>query len=209
MGGEGNGALRRMPTLSHTAVLHRALPCAGRALSQRPTCASEGALWGDASTHNSLSFSLTLWRPMLLSDGRGGSTGSSLMPQKKNPDSLELLRGKCGRVVGHLTSVLTTLKGLPSTYNKDLQEDKEPLWDAAATVDGAIQIAAGVLATLTVRLHLTHARARVWTLADLRHTDPARAHAPGTHVRHARDRPRRVPRAQAGTACLIPPAPPS
>ena len=78
------------------------------------------------------------------------STGSSLMPQKKNPDSLELLRGKAGRVFGDMSGLLMTLKGLPSTYNKDLQEDKEPLFDAMATLEGALPIAAGVLATLTV-----------------------------------------------------------
>lgn len=77
------------------------------------------------------------------------STGSSLMPQKKNPDALELLRGKAGRVAGDLTGLLMTLKGLPSTYNKDLQEDKEPLFDAVDTVTGALQIACGVISTLT------------------------------------------------------------
>lgn len=77
------------------------------------------------------------------------STGSSLMPQKKNPDALELLRGKSGRVIGGLTGLLVTLKGLPSTYNKDLQEDKEPLFDAVDTSSGALQIACGVVSTLT------------------------------------------------------------
>ena len=77
------------------------------------------------------------------------STGSSLMPQKKNPDALELLRGKSGRIMGNLTGLMATLKGLPSTYNKDLQEDKEPLFDAVENVDGALQIAAGVISTLT------------------------------------------------------------
>jgi argininosuccinate lyase len=79
------------------------------------------------------------------------STGSSLMPQKKNPDALELLRGKTGRVAGSLTGFLMTLKGLPSTYNKDLQEDKEPLFGAVDTVSKSLQIAAGVLSTLQVR----------------------------------------------------------
>ena len=120
------------------------------------------------------------------------STGSSLMPQKKNPgacvcmcggggglrrgggrgawaflvllthcrspffltppaDALELLRGKTGRVVGALTSLLVTVKGLPSTYNKDLQEDKEPLFDAIDTLKGTLPIAVGVLSTLTPR----------------------------------------------------------
>ena len=62
-------------------------------------------------------------------------TGSSLMPQKKNPDALELLRGKTGRIVGHATGFLCTLKGLPRCYNKDLQEDKEPLFDTGNCID--------------------------------------------------------------------------
>jgi len=78
------------------------------------------------------------------------ATGSSLMPQKKNPDSLELLRGKVGRLVGHLVALLTTLKGLPSTYNKDLQEDKEPLFDALDTLKLALPVAAGVIRTLKI-----------------------------------------------------------
>ncbi|PKO23561.1 MAG: argininosuccinate lyase [Chloroflexi bacterium HGW-Chloroflexi-1] len=78
------------------------------------------------------------------------STGSSLMPQKKNPDSLELLRGKAGRLHGDLVGLLTTLKGLPSAYNKDLQEDKEPLFDAADTLALTLPVAQGVLETLTI-----------------------------------------------------------
>ncbi|GIK39126.1 MAG: argininosuccinate lyase [Chloroflexota bacterium] len=78
------------------------------------------------------------------------STGSSLMPQKKNADSLELIRGKTGRVAGHLTGLLTTLKGLPSTYNKDLQEDKEPLFDTVDTLMLTLPITTGVVSTLTV-----------------------------------------------------------
>lgn len=78
------------------------------------------------------------------------STGSSLMPQKKNPDALELLRGKVGRVTGSLNAILSVLKGLPRAYNKDLQEDKEPLFDAAHTLKGCLGITAGVLATLTI-----------------------------------------------------------
>ena len=77
------------------------------------------------------------------------STGSSIMPQKKNPDALELLRGKSGRVMGSMTGLMTTLKGLPSTYNKDLQEDKEPLFDAVHNLNSSIQIACGVISTLT------------------------------------------------------------
>ncbi|KAJ3056663.1 hypothetical protein HK097_005339 [Rhizophlyctis rosea] len=79
------------------------------------------------------------------------STGSSLMPQKKNPDSLELIRGKSGRAFGDLAGFLMTLKGLPSTYNKDLQEDKEPMFDAAETLSGCLQISTGVLTSLTIK----------------------------------------------------------
>lgn len=78
------------------------------------------------------------------------STGSSLMPQKKNPDSLELLRGKSGRVFGGLTGFLMSNKSIPSTYNKDMQEDKEPLFDALTTVEHSILIATGVLSTLSI-----------------------------------------------------------
>ena len=78
------------------------------------------------------------------------ASGSSLMPQKKNPDALELLRGKVGRMVGHLVALLTVLKGLPTTYNKDLQEDKEPLFDALDTLKLALPVAAGVVRTLKV-----------------------------------------------------------
>lgn len=78
------------------------------------------------------------------------STGSSIMPQKKNPDSCELLRGKSGRVFGQMAGFMMSLKGIPSTYNKDLQEDKEPLFDAVDTVGASLQIAEGVIATLTV-----------------------------------------------------------
>ncbi|KAI9570494.1 putative argininosuccinate lyase [Boletus coccyginus] len=78
------------------------------------------------------------------------STGSSIMPQKKNPDSLELLRGKSGRIFGNMAGFLMTLKGLPSTYNKDLQEDKEPLFDTVDAVGASLKIAEGVIATMTV-----------------------------------------------------------
>jgi len=78
------------------------------------------------------------------------STGSSLMPQKKNPDSLELMRGKSGRMVGHLVGLLTTLKGLPSAYNKDMQEDKEALFDAIDTLALELPVATGVIRTLRV-----------------------------------------------------------
>ena len=71
------------------------------------------------------------------------------MPQKKNPDALELLRGKAGRTIGHTVGLLTTLKGLPTAYNKDMQEDKQALFDNLETAEAALQIAQGVLATLT------------------------------------------------------------
>jgi argininosuccinate lyase len=79
------------------------------------------------------------------------STGSSIMPQKKNPDTLELTRGKSGRLLGNLTGFLATLKGLPSTYDKDLQEDKEPLFDAFDTLALAVPVMAGLIRTLTPR----------------------------------------------------------
>jgi argininosuccinate lyase len=78
------------------------------------------------------------------------STGSSLMPQKKNPDSLELLRGKSGRVFGYMAGLMMSIKGLPSTYNKDLQESFEPMLDGVKTTADSIQIATGVLSTLTI-----------------------------------------------------------
>jgi len=78
------------------------------------------------------------------------STGSSLMPQKKNPDSLELIRGKSGRVFGNCAGFLMTLKGLPSTYNKDLQEDKEKLFDVVETLKGVLPVACGTLSSLAV-----------------------------------------------------------
>lgn len=78
------------------------------------------------------------------------STGSSLMPQKKNPDSLELLRGKSGRVFGSLSGFMMSLKSIPSTYNKDMQEDKEPLFDALTTVEHSVLIATGVISTLAI-----------------------------------------------------------
>ncbi|EXJ62964.1 argininosuccinate lyase [Cladophialophora yegresii CBS 114405] len=78
------------------------------------------------------------------------STGSSLMPQKKNPDSLELLRGKSGRVFGYMAGLMMSVKGLPSTYNKDLQESFEPMLQGVKTTADSIQIATGVLSTLTI-----------------------------------------------------------
>jgi argininosuccinate lyase len=78
------------------------------------------------------------------------STGSSLMPQKKNPDSLELLRGKSGRMFGLMAGLMMSVKGLPSTYNKDLQEGWEPMLDGIKTIGDSLQIATGVLSTMTI-----------------------------------------------------------
>ncbi|WP_026858147.1 argininosuccinate lyase [Jeotgalicoccus psychrophilus] len=78
------------------------------------------------------------------------TTGSSMMPQKKNPDMAELIRGKSGRTAGHLMSMLMLLKGLPLTYNKDMQEDKEGLFDSLTTVKGSLKIMNGMLDTLTI-----------------------------------------------------------
>jgi argininosuccinate lyase len=79
------------------------------------------------------------------------STGSSMMPQKKNPDVAELARGKAGRLIGHLAGLLATLKGLPLTYNKDLQEDKEPLFDAVDTARLTLLAMDGMMASLEFR----------------------------------------------------------
>ena len=76
------------------------------------------------------------------------TTGSSIMPQKKNPDMAELVRGKTGRVYGDLMALLTTLKGLPLAYNKDMQEDKEPIFDACDTVTASLKVFAGMVRTM-------------------------------------------------------------
>jgi len=94
------------------------------------------------------------------------TSGSSLMPQKKNPDSLELIRGKSGRVLGSLTSLMVTMKGLPLTYNRDMQEDKEPLFDAATQVTGSLEMARAVIesARLNVERPLAAAQ-QSWVIA--------------------------------------------
>src|SRR5213076_1641455 len=80
----------------------------------------------------------------------GFSTGSSLMPQKKNPDMAELTRGRTGRLYGNLMSILTTLKGLPSSYNRDLQEDKEALFDSVDTISAALELFPAMLPELKI-----------------------------------------------------------
>ncbi len=82
-------------------------------------------------------------------------TGSSMMPQKKNPDVLELIRGKSGRLYGNLFSLLTTMKALPLTYNRDMQEDKEPLFDTVDTLISILKIYPGVISGMTVRKEMT------------------------------------------------------
>jgi argininosuccinate lyase len=98
--------------------------------------------------------------------GDSVTSGSSLMPQKKNPDSLELIRGKCARVMGCLTSLLVTMKGLPMTYNRDMQEDKVPLFEAADQLKGSLEMARAVIES--VQLHPNEPRAaaeKSWVIA--------------------------------------------
>lgn len=116
------------------------------------------------------------------------STGSSIMPQKKNPDSLELLRGKSGRTFGQLAGLMMTLKGVPSTYNKDLQEDKEPMFDAADTIDFSLQILQGVMSTLTVRW-FPH---RAISIRLKRIADPPGEHEEVSYTRYAGYGPCRI-----------------
>lgn len=98
--------------------------------------------------------------------GDGVTSGSSLMPQKKNPDSLELIRGKTGRVFGDFTSLFVTMKGLPMTYNRDMQEDKEPLFDAVDQVRGSLVMAAAVAETVVLRPAIPEQAAQEsWLLA--------------------------------------------
>ncbi len=88
------------------------------------------------------------------------ATGSSLMPQKKNPDSMELVRGKAGRVFGHLQSLLTTMKGLPLAYNKDMQEDKEALFDTVDTIAASLTVTGTVLRNIRVNQARAHEAAQ-------------------------------------------------
>jgi argininosuccinate lyase len=98
--------------------------------------------------------------------GDGVTSGSSLMPQKKNPDSLELIRGKSGRVIGALNSLLFTMKGLPMTYNRDMQEDKEPLFEAADQVDACLEMATVTAESVVLRPNAPFAAAEEsWVVA--------------------------------------------
>jgi argininosuccinate lyase len=108
--------------------------------------------------------------------GDGVTSGSSLMPQKKNPDSLELIRGKSGRVFGDLSALFMIMKGLPMTYNRDMQEDKEPLFDAAHQLCGSLEMACEVVATAKLKPQRpAQAAEESWTVA----TDLAEALARG------------------------------
>ena len=94
------------------------------------------------------------------------ATGSSIMPQKKNPDVAELARGKSGRLIGDLVAVLTMLKGLPLAYDRDMQEDKEPAFDAVDTLQLVLPALAGMISTMTVRVDRLAATAPLgYTLA--------------------------------------------
>jgi argininosuccinate lyase len=109
-----------------------------------------------------LSEDIILWASaefgfITLSDAH--TTGSSLMPQKKNPDVAELTRGKTGRLVGNLMAILTILKGLPMTYNRDMQEDKEPLFDSIDTIKAALAVFAEMVSGMDVRAERTQAAA--------------------------------------------------
>jgi argininosuccinate lyase len=114
------------------------------------------------------------------------STGSSIMPQKKNPDMAELARGKAGRLVGNLTALLTTLKGLPFAYNRDLQEDKEPLFDSIDTVLLVLPAVTGMVATTDFdREKMALAAPLGFSLATEIADYLVRAHIPFAHAHEA------------------------
>jgi argininosuccinate lyase len=126
------------------------------AVSDRDFCLELASCCSIAMAHLSrLAEELILWcswefRFVKLDDAF--ATGSSMMPQKKNPDVAELIRGKTGRVYGDLFSLLTVMKGLPLAYNKDMQEDKEPLFDTLDTLLGSLKIFAAMIAAMTVNV---------------------------------------------------------
>jgi argininosuccinate lyase len=109
-----------------------------------------------------LSADLTLWATAefgFVEFSDAFATGSSIMPQKKNPDVAELIRGKTGRLYGNLQAALVTMKGLPLTYNSDMQEDKEPLFDTVDTIEGILRVVPPMLATLRFRVDRMRAAA--------------------------------------------------
>ncbi|MBR5490012.1 MAG: argininosuccinate lyase [Oscillospiraceae bacterium] len=124
------------------------------AVSDRDFCVELAAALSLTMTHLSrLSEELILWSSWefkFIELDEAYTTGSSIMPQKKNPDMAELIRGKTGRVYGGLMTLLTMLKGLPLAYNKDMQEDKEAIFDIFDTVDACLDIAAPMIATMSL-----------------------------------------------------------
>jgi argininosuccinate lyase len=122
-----------------------------------------------STTLSRLGEEIVLWASSEFGFARVGdafSTGSSIMPQKRNPDVAELVRGKSGRVIGDLMALLTVVKGLPLTYNRDLQEDKEPVFDAVRTLELTLPAMAGCVASLTFdRQRLRDAAAGGFSLA--------------------------------------------
>ena len=112
------------------------------------------------------------------------ATGSSIMPQKKNPDIAELARGKTGRLIGNLTGLLATLKGLPLAYNRDLQEDKEPLIDSVTQLELLLPAVTGMTATLTFDTERMAAMAPAGFLAGHRHRGMAGAAGVPFRVAH-------------------------
>jgi argininosuccinate lyase len=147
-------------TLGFDGVCHNSLD----AVSDRDFAIEFAAAASLAMMHISrLSEELVLWmspRYAFIDIADRFCTGSSIMPQKKNPDAAELARGKTGRVYGDLMSLLTLMKGQPLTYNKDNQEDKEPLFDAADTLDDTLAIFAEMILGITVRPDAMRAAAR-------------------------------------------------
>ena len=129
-----------------------AIPNSLDAVSDRDFCVELAAALSLVMTHLSrMSEELILWSSWefkFIELDEGYTTGSSIMPQKKNPDMAELIRGKTGRVYGGLMTLLTMLKGLPLAYNKDMQEDKEAIFDIFDTVDACLDIAAPMIATM-------------------------------------------------------------
>jgi argininosuccinate lyase len=113
---------------------------------------SHGAILGMHCSR--LTTDLTLWATSefgFVEFSDAFATGSSIMPQKKNPDVAELIRGKTGRLYGNLMAALTTMKGLPLTYNSDMQEDKEPLFDTVDTLEAVLAVLPPMLGSITFR----------------------------------------------------------
>jgi argininosuccinate lyase len=157
----GSGALAGVPYPIDRALTARLLAFSAvsanslDAVADRDFVAEQLAALALVATHLSrLAEELVLWSSAefgYIEIAEAHSTGSSIMPQKRNPDMAELVRGKTGRVYGHLVSLLTVLKGLPLAYNKDLQEDKEAYFDAVDTAHGCLSITAEMVAAMRPR----------------------------------------------------------